>query len=549
MPDAFRDVLSSRLSARGAETLITFLHRKGGMQAASVSADMMLRAAQAQAKIWRDTFGQGRFVLALALPHGMEFVTAVLAGLLEGIVVVALPPGKTGDPRLPHIVKDCGARAVIALPEGLASLSRALKDEGKLPCPVYAPDGALLAASDAVPCDASVHPSTVLVQYTSGSTRLPKGVEMSGANILANADLVARTWGLGRDTVVINWMPHYHDMGLMGCLLYPVLFGGASVQLSPFDVIRNPLTWLQAIQDHNGTITGGPAFIYAECLKRLPDAACEGLDLSSLKQMFCGAEPVPADLLPAFQARFERYGLARGASFACYGMAENALFIAGAQPSSPTSHSQTIAPCRLTPETRGQLRIVAADGSECSDGAEGEIRVSGPGCTRGYLNLPEETARSFIVHENQTWLRTGDLGLIQGQDLFITGRVRDMLIVHGRNVAATEVEWLAAAQDKALNRHAAAVFAPDPATLSEAVLLIEVTEKAHSFEQADILRTTIERAVRGALGVHLTEVRFLPRGTLPKTSSGKVRRAAAASSYADGTLHPGLQATQKTETA
>lgn len=534
------DMLRARLLDRKNQTIMTFLHRSGGMKATEITGHALLEAAEQQARIWRKSFGPGRYVLALAMPHGLGFVTAVLAGLLEGIIVSAMPPAKAGDPRLPHIVRDCGARAVITQTQSAAGLLRSLTDNDVVQCPIYDTEGTLLAASDVLPLDVSVAPSTVLLQYTSGSTHMPKGVEMSGANIIANAALVAQTWGLGRDAVVVNWMPHYHDMGLMGCLLYPILFGGSSVQLSPFDVIRKPLTWLQAVQDFKGTITGGPAFIYAECLKRIAPEDCAALDLSALKQAFCGAEPVPADLLPAFQDRFEAYGLPKGASFACYGMAENALFVAGAQPDHGVPHDHTLAPCRLTAQTRQCIGIMSDDGQLCRDGVEGEIWVHGPSCTGGYLNAPQETADRFVSKDGQKWLRTGDLGMIQGDDLFVTGRLKDMLIVHGRNVAATEIEWLAASMDERLNKLAAAAFAPDPSVPSDAALLIEVTEKARDFDGADTVRRAITRAVRGAFGVQLKDIRFLPRGTLEKTSSGKVRRRICARTYQQGEMHAGL---------
>lgn len=539
---AFGDVLRASFLDRVDQTSMTFLHRKSGMHADEWTGGALLQAAEAQAAIWRAEFGEGRFVLALSLPHGSAFVTALIAALICDICVVALPPSKPGDPKVPHIVQDCGARAVITTKDGATALEKCLTQNGPLACPIYSVDGTLLRVTEQPAKDVALRDDTILVQYTSGSTRLPKGVEMSGRNILENSALVARTWGLGQETVVVNWMPHYHDMGLMGCILFPILFGGTSVQMSPFDAIRKPLAWLQAVQDHGGTITGGPAFIFAECLKRISPADCIDLDLSSLKQVFCGAEPVPAELLPAFQKRFEASRLPENASFACYGMAEQGLFIAGAQLAKPGKPYGGLAPCRLTEQTRETLKIASADGHPVDDAEEGEIWVCGASTTAGYLNLDNETAQALVQSGDVTWLRTGDLGRIHGDDLFVTGRIKDMLIVNGRNVAATEVEWLAASFDDALNRYAAAVFAPDTLQPAQAVLLIELIDKTRSFEGGVPLRKSIEQAVRGALGVHLVDIRFLPRGSLDKTSSGKVRRNVAAKQYATGSMTLGLGA-------
>lgn len=529
--------LCQNLETHGDQTCTTFLHRDQGMQATPFSGDQLLAAAQARSNTWRSGFGNGPLTLALALPQGADFVISLLAGLICGITVVPLPPNKPNDARLRHIVQDSGARAVMCLPKDLRALERGLGND--LPCPIHdaATAKILLSGPDVTGHDSGA----AIIQYTSGSTRMPKGVLLSPQNILANCDLVTRVWRMGPDTRVINWLPHYHDMGLMGCILYPILFGGISVQMSPLDLIRKPISWLTAISDFRGTISGGPAFAFEECLKRISPEDCTNLDLSSWVQVFSGSEPVKADLLPQFQTRFADFGLPKDATYSCYGMAENTLFVTGAPGRSKPNSTNTLAPCHLCDITRPLIQITDPDTSTpCPDGHEGEIWVTGESIAISYLNLPDEADETFVILDGTRWLRTGDLGKIEDGDLFVTGRIKDMLIVNGRNIAATEIEWLAADLDPALNALSAAAFAPDPLTSGTAVLLIELRSGHKSLPNADRLRTTLIRAARGAFGIELIDIRFLPRGTLARTSSGKIRRGHVAKSYRKDAIPMGI---------
>lgn len=533
--------LIQRLQSHGNAPCVTILRRSKGMQATPYTGSQLLNAAQQRLNQWRSAFGPAPLTLALALPQGVEFMTSLLAGLIGKITIVPLPPIKPNDARLRHMVIDSGANAVICLPTQLDALKRNLADEssGQMPCPLHALDGTML-------CDAPLKPTSqnqtaALIQYTSGSTHLPKGVLISADNILKNCALVTRAWGMGRHTKVLNWLPHYHDMGLMGCIIYPILFGGTSVQMNPLDVIRAPASWLRAVSDHRATISGGPAFAYQECLSRITPQDCEGLDLSSWGQAFCGSEPVQGDLLPRFQQKFACYGLPENAPFSCYGMAESTLFVAGSQQSNSIPKATDLAPCHLTDETRALVQITnPTTCNPCDTEEEGEIWVKGDSVANGYRNLPNESYKTFADQGDTRWLRTGDIGKISGNTLYITGRIKDMLIANGRNIAAREVEWMAAKIDLALNPFGAAAFAPDPLTSGTAVLLIELRTGHKTLQNPQKARTLIERTMRGTLGIKLSDIRFLPRGTLPRTSSGKIRRASAANSYRAGEIPAGL---------
>ena len=364
-----------------------------------------------------------------------------------------------------------------------------------------------------------------MIQYTSGSTRLPKGVRIFGDQILANCDLVARCWDMNPATRFVNWLPHFHDMGLMGGILYPLLTGAYSVQMSPLEMVRRPATWLRAISDHRATFSGGPAFAFSDCLRRITEEECDGLDLSTWRRGFCGAEPVPADLLAQFRNRFQPYGLDPKAVFACYGLAEMTLYAAGGPepegdlPAHPSGCS-SVHPCALPEETRANLRIVDPEtGDVVADGRQGEIWLKGASKGDGYQSLPDETTSTFAAtlpgdDEPGCWLRTGDLGVVEHGLLYVNGRLKDTLIVNGRKIAAAELEWLAGGIDASLNPLAAAAFSPDQSDSGVAALLIELKLGYEGPSDPGAVRTAIERAVLGEWGIRLEDVQILPRGSL-----------------------------------
>ncbi|GAB6841227.1 acyl-CoA synthetase (AMP-forming)/AMP-acid ligase II [Methylorubrum rhodinum] len=545
--DPLRETIERRLSQRWDTAQITVLAR------ARPPLDLTgrdLHAAAAQlVERWGAQFGPGPHTLVLALPPGERFLAALLAGLLGGhtLVPVALPRAGAHSDRLAHVLGDCDATALLCLAEHRPAILRHLGTAEDRPAGprVVAIDGPDNTEADGVAPrrGADAGPGPAIIQYTSGSMRLPKGVRIFGEQILANADLVMRSWDLDASSRFVNWLPHYHDMGLMGGILYPLLAGAYSVQMSPLDMIRRPADWLRAVSTYRATFSGGPAFAFADCVRRVADEDCVGLDLSCWSRAFCGAEPIPAGLLPSFRSRFAPYGLAPAAVFGCYGLAEMTLFAAGAPEDGPLplppKGCGAVHPCRLTEITAPGLRIVDPEsGRSVPDGESGEIWLRGDSMGRGYLNRPKETQTAFGVAPASgaggEWLRTGDLGAISGEWVYVTGRLKDILIVNGRKVAAAELEWLAAGLDDALNPLAAAAFMPDPTESGTAVLLIELKSGRKAPDRPDTVRVAIERAVSGEWGLRLRDVRILPRGGLERTTSGKIRRQAVAEAYRQG---------------
>lgn len=546
-PTILADRLLHAFAARADREQLCFLSR--GAPARDMTGAEVRREAMARASLLRGWLGPGPRVLVLALPAGADFVLTLFAALLCGITVVPVSVPRRGSrsDRFGHIAEDCGAAAVLCHPGNREAVAEALAPHSA--CPV-----AVLPLDDAagLPAPRAVAPPTVagvppaVIQYTSGSTRTPKGVRIMPWNIVDNCALVMRTWDMYAATRMVNWLPHYHDMGLMGGILYPVLCGGYSVQMDPLEVIRRPLAWLEAISERRADFSGGPAFAFAECLRRVTPDDVARLDLSCWRRAYCGAEPVPAGLLPALHARLAPAGLRRDALFACYGLAEMTLFAGGAPEHDPAQVETAAAregarvhPCVLTAETRRGVCIIAPDGTaELPEGEVGEICLRGPSQGEGYLHLEAATARTFRqvlgTEARAQWLRTGDLGVVRDGLLHVIGRLKDIVIANGRKVAAAEIEWLAASWHEALNPHAAAAFMPDPNAGTRAALVIE-TKLGHKLpDDTDGLRQTIRQSVRGEWGIDLTEILFVPRGRLDRTSSGKIRRQAVAQAYREG---------------
>ncbi|MSU91688.1 AMP-binding protein [Rhodobacteraceae bacterium 2CG4] len=541
-----------RLEERGDQAQFTVLKRIGADRRSVLTGSALLARAARLHAAWRDQLGPGPLRLVLALPPGESFLVALVASLLHGVTVTPVAPPRAGGQaeRFRHIVRDSGACALLGTPQTAAALVRHLSADGAepLPCHVLAmtPEGGaetVAEAADRAGWARDDAPPAV-VQYTSGSTRFPKGVLIHPEQVLANSDLVRRCWRLGPGTRNVNWLPHYHDMGLMGGIVYPLLMGVDSVQMNPLDAIRDPGFWLRAVSDHRATTSGAPAFAYRQCLDRIDDAALANLDLSSWTTAFCGAEPIPAGLLDAFRDRFAACGLDPNAVFACYGMAEFTLFASGQHEDGarPEGRHGDTHPSRLSPLTAPGVAVVSPEtGAPLPEGRQGEVWLAGPSRGTGYANLPAETAEAFGARRADGadgWLRTGDLGVIADGWLYVTGRIKDMLISNGRNIAASEIEWLACAQAEGLNPFGAAVFPIRHGADDQVVLLVELAGKDDTVADPEATFAAMRRAVLGEYGIRLAHMAILRRGTLERTSSGKIRRAAIAQAWRDGRPPP-----------
>ncbi|WP_343232417.1 AMP-binding protein [Microvirga terricola] len=400
--------------------------------------------------------------------------------------------------------------------------------------------------------------ATALIQYTSGSTGDPKGVVLSHANLLANIRAIGSGMGASSSDVVVSWLPLYHDMGLIGCWLGSLYYGALAIIMPPQSFLADPMAWLWTVHRHRATITAGPNFAFELCLKVARDSPLDTLDLSSLRAVMNGAEPVSPSTIRRFQERFGPYGLRPEAMGPVYGLAECSVGLAfppmgrgpivdrvSRHPLARDGIARPAAPDDVTalefvacgqPLPGHQIRVVDEDGRELPERQEGRLQFRGPSATSGYFRNPEKTRALF----DGEWLESGDRAYIAGGDIFITGRIKDMIKRAGRNIYPQELEDFIGGLD-GVRKGCVAVFAsPDPGTGSERLVVMAET-RLIDLSQLDRLRRAIIDASQSILDISPDDIVFVPPHTVPKTSSGKIRRSAARAIYETGRLRGGLQ--------
>ncbi|MER7848922.1 fatty acyl-AMP ligase [Kitasatospora sp. NPDC096077] len=514
--------------------------------------------------------------VALCAPHGLDYLVGFLGCLYARAVAVPLyaPEPYRGNDRLEAVLRDSAPACVLTTRDAapaVTALARAVRGAGtvvlgidELPLLV----GELTAPG---PDDQAGPDDTAYLQYTSGSTRAPRGVLVSNANLVAAARQSAEQSGLTERDVVVSWLPYFHDMGLITGVAMPLVTGAHAVHLTPLAFVQQPLRWLRLISDHRGTWTAAPNFALDLCVRRTTPEQRAGLRLDSLHTLCNGSEQVHSESVRAFAEAFAPSGFAASGHAPGYGLAEATLGVTSAVGGAtvlpfdrPALVDGLARPCPPdapdawwlvgcgTPLPGVDVRIAdPADGRELADDRVGEIWVSGPNVAHGYWQRPEETRRTFGAvltgpdgrRSAPHWLRTGDLGFRHGGELYVTGRIKDLVIVDGRNHYPADIEATARAALDAL---------PAPAPVVSAVaafpvidgggehLAVAVELRRPPEHPVAVTRDQAVRAVRRAVGeqhgVEPREVVFLRAGTMPRTSSGKVRRHACAEGHRLGTL-------------
>jgi acyl-CoA synthetase (AMP-forming)/AMP-acid ligase II len=490
--------------------------------------------------------------VALVLRTEPAFLDVFFGALLAGAVPVPLyPPVRLGRMEeylgaTARMLRVAGARLVVASGAVRRLLGEAVA--GARPELGCREAGWLLArgrpAEPASPAPADL----ALVQFSSGSTVDPKPVALTHANLMAQVGaLLALVRPTGRDCLV-SWLPLYHDMGLIGCLLGAASHPGPLVLIAPEHFLARPALWLRAIARHRGTISAAPHFAYAYAEQRVRDEDLAGLDLASWRVALDGAEPVTAPPLRRFADRFERFGLDRRALMPVYGLSEAALAVTFAPPR-PEVRTLRVGPAVLgarieagerevisvgVPVPGVAVEIRGPGGEALAERHLGRIHVRGPSVMQGYLGDPEATGR--VLRDG--WLDTGDLGFADGGELFVHGRAKDLVIVRGANHAPEEFE--SCLDGIAGLRPGCAValgYLPPGADGEELLLLAELPRKAAA-TRPERLEEAIRTAVLERTGVRPHQIRLLPPGTLPRTSSGKMRRAEALRRFLAGELAP-----------
>jgi acyl transferase domain-containing protein/acyl-CoA synthetase (AMP-forming)/AMP-acid ligase II/acyl carrier protein len=499
----------------------------------------------------------------LLYPPGLDYVAAFFGCVYAGAIAVpAYPPHRNRSlDRLRSIVNDAGARIVLCTVAVHGSLERGFDAAPELRDLDWLPTDAP-GALDAEPfCDESATPDRIaFLQYTSGSTSAPRGVILSHGNLCHNAQLITQGFRLGPDSRAVFWLPLYHDMGLIGGVLQPMQIGRPSYLMAPATFLASPIRWLRAVSTYRARISGAPNFAYDLCVNKITPEQREGLDLSHWRVAFNGAEPVRADTLERFAAAYAPYGFRADAIYPCYGLAEATLFVTGGaearEPVTLTVSRTGLEQHRLDilPPTDPDARTLVSCGlalggqsvkiidpetlTECPPDRPGEIWVTGPSIAQGYWGQPDESARSFGAFTavgHGPFMRTGDLGFLHADELYITGRIKDLIILRGRNLYPQDIEATAEVSHPALRPGCGAAFAIDGNDGERLVFVSEVERSGRTVPAAEVA-AAVSRAVSEAHEVPVDAIVLLKPGGIPKTSSGKIQRHACKAGYRDGTL-------------
>src|SRR5215813_9096603 len=496
--------------------------------------------------------------IALMLPSNLEFFAAFCGILYAGAVPVPIyPPARLTQiedhlRRQGGILRNAGARILVTVPEGLrlAGLLRGQVDTLDDVVTVKQLDADDEATALPPVTDGS---ATAFIQYTSGSTGDPKGVVLSHANLVANVRAMILALEATSADVFVSWLPLYHDLGLIGAWMGSLYCGVPLYVTSPLSFLVRPECWLKAIHRFGGTLSAAPNFAYELCLNRIPDSDLEGLDLSTWRAVANGAEPIGVATMRRFIEKFSRYGFRASTMAPVYGLAENSVGLAfppmGREPlieridrealmmrgradlAAPDDNNPLEVVACGQPILDNEVRVVDGLGGEVGERIEGELEFRGPSQTSGYFRNEGKTRELF--HDG--WVRTGDRAYLAGGDIFITGRIKDIIIRAGRNIYPHEVET-AIGELPGMRKGGVAVFGvTDAATGTERLVALAETRETNTGAR-DGLRARAAEVAASILGEPADEIVLVGPGTVPKTSSGKVRRSSAKEFYERGTL-------------
>lgn len=525
----------------------------------------LLRRSQAIAAELTARGLAGERVLLL-YPPGLEFVEGFYGCLMAGAVATpAYPPRRNRNMgRIETISEAARARAALTVQEVIDRTSDILKDTPHLEQLEWIP-------TDRIATDHAGgwkkprigNTDLAVLQFTSGSTGTPKGVMLTHQNLMHNVSLITLAFDFSRDGSGVTWLPTYHDMGLVGGVLTTVFFGRFNVLMSPLAFLQKPVRWLRAVSKYGVTISGGPNFAYDLCVEKISADQCQSLDLSRWQVAFNGAEPVRPETIRNFTRKFEPYGFRPEAFYPCYGMAETTLIVTGGykweRPKTLPFDGRAIDDYRVVPVTPEDenARLLTGCGHVLPDEEVlivdpqtrrrltpdhiGEIWVKSPSVGVGFFNNPQATEETFRARladpgaENEgPYLRTGDLGFMHGEELFVTGRLKDLIIIRGVNRYPQDIERTVEQSDERVPPGSAAAFAVDHLG-RERLIIVSETARTRDKDWGDVLEA-IRRNVSAEHEIAPDAVILVRNGSIPKTSSGKIQRHACRADFLSNSL-------------
>jgi 1-acyl-sn-glycerol-3-phosphate acyltransferase len=497
-------------------------------------------------------------VVAIMLPTGREFLETFMGVIVAGAVPLPIYPPVRPSQLEEHLrrharILDNAQAQLLVADERALPFARLLSDHAPSVTRVLRAVDLVLEASEPFATAPGTGDDVAFLQYTSGSTGQPKGVVLTHAQVLANIRAMATAIEATPSDVFVSWLPLYHDLGLIGAWLGSLYVGMTLVLMSPLAFLARPARWLQRIHAHRGTISAAPNFAYETCASKLRDEELAGLDLGSWRLAFNGAEPVRAETVQRFCRRFASYGFRPEAMAPAYGLAEAGVGLSipplgrgpvvdrvervaferrGEALPAPLEddHALEFVACGR-PLPGYEIRIVDDGERELPERREGHIEFRGPSATRGYLRNPEATQRLF----RGTWLDSGDVGYIAAGDLFVTSRIKDLIKRAGRNIHPYELEEAIGELDGIVKGGVAVFGMPGPAAEGELLIVVAETPLTEPNELIELRRRVEARAVE-VLRSRVDDVRLVPPRSVPKTASGKIRRADCRDLYTRGEL-------------
>jgi len=508
----------------------------------------------------------GQRVLLLHQP-GVHFVTAFYGCLYAGAIAVTTYTAHRGRlkqalPKIRELLKDAECNTILTTADMVEPFTAAWQDVAGERCPLMiASDTVSLGQAEKWRAPSVGRESVAFLQYTSGSTSAPRGVAVTHGNMLHNSELIARGFESDSRSMGISWLPPYHDMGLIGGVVKPLFVGFPVVILSPFTFLQQPFRWLQTITKVRATVTGGPNFAYDLCIRKVTPEQRSRLDLSSWKIAFNGAEPIHPDTMERFSELFAPCGFNPRAFYPCYGLAESTLYATGGKALAGPKYLRVnrreldegkavaarpddrevkvLVGCGHSPSDQTVVIADPKSRRKCNDGQVGEIWISGPSVAAGYWNRPEESAKVFCGQLADTgegpFLRTGDLGFLLHNELFVTGRIKDLIIINGRNLYPQDVEITAQASHPGLQPFGGVAFSVEHESQERLVIAQEVQRESLRGNPAEMIAAIRQSIVRD-YEVQAFAVALLKPGQVPRTSSGKVRRSLCKTSLLAGEL-------------
>jgi acyl-CoA synthetase (AMP-forming)/AMP-acid ligase II len=544
-------LLRHRAEAAPQRVAYRFAPDRGGSEK-MLSAGELDQAARALAVELQGTLEPGARVL-LIYPPGLDFVIAWFGCLYAQMIAVPVPgPERAAElSRLRAVATNCGASLVLTNREMHARmLDLAAGQELLSGSSVHCTDALDLGLSARWRGPSARPGDIAFLQYTSGSTGEPKGVMVSHHNLITNSEMIRGSYGFDEHSDFVSWLPHFHDMGLIGSILQPLYLGACGVLLSYRSFVRDPLRWLQLISKHAAHSSGGPNIAFELCVRRHERRGEKlDLDLSSWRVAFVGAEPVRASTMERFASVFAQYGFDADAFLPCYGLAEATLHVstrrgvrvldvpAGA---GAGDRQRRVVSCGVAAAGEEVLVVNPETLVPCAPGDEGEIWVSGDNVAGGYWQRPELSEATFRARlagssTPRTFLRTGDLGVFHGGELLVTGRIKDLIIVDGQNQYPEDIEETVGHSHPAIRAGCIAAFAMTNGECEQVVVVAEVNP-ARLGDPQEICRS-IRARVADDHRLRLDCVVLAGNQAVLKTSSGKVQRRATREAYRDGRMN------------